>query len=99
MSTLRSEVERLATIVESDVLAITYQSMGQYRRDLLEVIRGALALPEVDVAEAVAAEREACAKACETQSARWYLSPRDVYVAHECAAAIRARAGHDEVTR
>lgn len=48
MSPLRSEVERLATIVESDALAMTYQSLGQYRRDLLEVIRGALTLPEVD---------------------------------------------------
>lgn len=48
MSALRMEVERLATIVESDALAMTYQSLGQYRRDLLEVIRGALALPEAD---------------------------------------------------
>ena len=46
MSTLRSEVERLATIVESDALAMTYQSLGQYRRDLLKVIRAALAQPE-----------------------------------------------------
>jgi hypothetical protein len=47
---------------------------------------------EQHVAEAVAREMEECAKACETQSARWHIDPRDVYVAHECAAAIRARA-------
>jgi len=39
-------------------------------------------------------EREACAKVCETQSARWHTDQRDVYVAQECAAAIRAR-GND----
>lgn len=38
-----------------------------------------------------AAEREACAKVCIEQSARWHTDQRDVYVAHECAAAIRSR--------
>lgn len=38
-----------------------------------------------------AAEREACAKLCIEQSARWHTDQRDVYVAHECAAAIRSR--------
>jgi len=47
------------------------------------------------VAEEVAEEREECAKACETQSARWHIDPRDVYVAYECVAAIRARAGKE----
>jgi hypothetical protein len=41
--------------------------------------------------DAVKAEREACAKVCLEQSARWHNDQRDVYVAHECAAAIRAR--------
>ena len=40
---------------------------------------------------AQAAEREACAKVCVEQSARWHTDQRDVYVANECAAAIRAR--------
>jgi hypothetical protein len=43
------------------------------------------------VNQAVEAEREACAKVCIEQSARWHTYQRDVYVAHECAAAIRAR--------
>ena len=44
------------------------------------------------VAEAVAKEREACAKACESQSARWFRDHSRMYVSYECAAAIRARA-------
>lgn len=34
-------------------------------------------------------ERERCAKACETQATRW-TDERAKYVAHECAAALRA---------
>lgn len=33
---------------------------------------------------------EAAAVECEKQSARWHKSQRDVYVVHECVAAIRA---------
>ena len=44
------------------------------------------------VAEAVQREREECAKACESQAARWRPDQRRVYVSYECAAAIRARA-------
>ena len=58
----------------------------------LDGIRTAI---EQHVAEEVAREREECAKACETQSARWHIDPRDVYVAYECVAAIRARAGKE----
>ena len=39
----------------------------------------------------VETEREECAKVCVEQSERWHTDQRDVYVAHECAAAIRAR--------
>ena len=46
---------------------------------------------EAAVKAAVEAEREACAKLCIEQSARWHTDQRDVYVAHECAAAIRSR--------
>lgn len=47
---------------------------------------------EQHVAEAVAREREECAKACESQAARWRPDQRRVYVSYECADAIRARA-------
>ena len=47
---------------------------------------------EMYVAEAVAMEREECAKACESQSARWFRDHSRMYVSYECAAAIRARA-------
>jgi hypothetical protein len=46
---------------------------------------------EVAFAAGAAAEREACAKLCIEQSARWHTDQRDVYVVYECAAAIRAR--------
>jgi hypothetical protein len=39
------------------------------------------------VAQAV---QEACAAACVAQASRFLTSQRDIYVAHECVAAIRA---------
>jgi uncharacterized membrane protein len=69
-------------------------------RDTLEMareagiaIRSNWAEQELKAFEALvrADEREACAKVCLEQSARWHNDQRDVYVAHECAAAIRAR--------
>jgi hypothetical protein len=41
--------------------------------------------------EAVAAEREACAKVCEEYNKRQCYNDEDMSVANECAAAIRAR--------
>lgn len=46
MSMFRADVESIAAFVESDTIAMTYQSLGQYRRDLLKLIRVALAQPE-----------------------------------------------------
>jgi hypothetical protein len=40
---------------------------------------------------AVKAEREACAKVCETYNKRQCYNDEDMAVAKECAAAIRAR--------
>ena len=53
MSMFRADVESIAAFVESDTIAMTYQSLGQYRRDLLKLIRVALALSETE-AEPVA---------------------------------------------
>jgi hypothetical protein len=41
------------------------------------------------------AEREACAKVCETYNKRQCYNDEDIAVANECAAAIRARSKHD----
>lgn len=55
------------------------------------VIRGytadQLRADRLAVAQAVI---EACERACVAQASRWLTSPRDIYVAHECVAAIRA---------
>jgi hypothetical protein len=45
----------------------------------------------VAVREAVAAEREACAKVCETYNKRQSYNDEDMVVANECAFAIRER--------
>ncbi len=41
--------------------------------------------------QAVAAEREACAKVCEGYNTRQFYNDEDMEVANECAQAIRAR--------
>ena len=66
------------------------------RDDIIRMAREAGSIDSEDVIETVyaaftAAEREECAKVCIEQSERWHTDQRDVYVAHECAAAIRAR--------
>lgn len=43
------------------------------------------------VADAVAAEREACAKACDSHAERWATGCQGWAAAIECAEAIRAR--------
>jgi hypothetical protein len=43
------------------------------------------------VQQAVLAEREACAKVCETYNKRQCYNDEDMAVAKECAAAIRAK--------
>ena len=50
----------------------------------------ALRIFEYGYKAGVAAENEACAKACETQIERW-VDDRARYAAGECFAAIRAR--------
>jgi hypothetical protein len=82
-------------------------SQGDATKDLLtelgwqieQRIKGLMSDMECQVAERVKAEREACAKLCETEMRDWYASQDKsaqskimLYTAvYDCAAAIRAR--------
>jgi hypothetical protein len=55
---------------------------------VLEVIDHSI---KILVQKAVLAEREACAKVCETYNKRQCYNDEDMAVAKECAAAIRAK--------
>ena len=79
--------EVMAGILEYGILSrrATVSELRSFRTSIKVAI-------EQHVAEAVAKEREACAKACESQSARWFRDHSRMYVSYECAAAIRARA-------
>lgn len=46
MDVRRSDVEHIARWVENDSIAMSHQSLGVYRRELLKTIRAVLAEPE-----------------------------------------------------
>ena len=79
--------EVMAGILEYGILSrrATVIELRSFRTSIKAAI-------EQHVAEAVEREREECAKACESQAARWRPDQRRVYVSYECAAAIRTRA-------
>jgi len=84
------DLERFAALVaaaEREKVA-KWQIGSGYSTGHGETIEDLLVELEWQVRES---EREVCAKVCIEQSVRWYTDQRDVYVAHECAAAIRAR--------
>lgn len=77
------ELERLADLVIADFL----QRTGQYLTN--EASR------EAAIADAVAEEREACAKLCDREVTRWGFHAVAPSAAAGCAVLIRARGKHD----
>jgi hypothetical protein len=70
------------------IVTDTFESKEQFIARVRAILS---ACPDTRVLQAVLDEREACAMVCIEQASTLYTDPRDVYVAHECAAAIRAR--------
>lgn len=75
-------LERFAALVAAKAIEDFCTKSGKYLTN--DATRDAC------IAEAVEAEREACAKASEQQIERW-VDDRARYAASECASAIRAR--------
>lgn len=74
-----------------DVLRMARQA-GFYLLPESEAISDVITVQRtLDFAAAIrSATKEEDARICEEQSKRWHADQRDVYVTHECVAAIRA---------
>ena len=96
-----SMAREAGSIDSEDVIETVYAAFAAAERERIKQANA----PEIErcneyiksLEDAVAAEREACAKVCESMADRFMqgspLEGNKPYASHECAAAIRAR-GH-----
>jgi hypothetical protein len=79
-------------VVDGVHICLEHQNVVDFARSIEREIGFAKAELWIKrINDAVLAEREACAKVCETYNKRQCYNDEDMAVASECAAAIRAR--------
>ena len=73
----------LDDILRASGSSLRHYSIHKSREEMIGRVRNV---------ERAAAERmrERCRAVCVAQASRWLTSPRDIYVAHECAQAVAA---------